>query len=150
MTDAEKREKAIRGLEAHANPKTCETCAGEYCPYYDRGGSYTAVTCSSFLAADALALLKEQEARVMTLEEAENRIGDYIHIEIKGKNVGEYRMLGELDSYSRKYRYLYVLHPGKTHSTPYSYNTINKEWRPWSAHPTEEQMRDTPWEGEKE
>ena len=51
MADAEKREKVIRGLEAHANPKTCETCAGEYCPYYDRDGSYTAVTCSSFLAA---------------------------------------------------------------------------------------------------
>lgn len=102
------------------------------------------------LMTDALDLLKDQEARVMTLEEAENRIGDYIHIEIKGKNVGEYRMLGELDSYSRKYRYLYVLHPGKTHSTPYSYNTINKKWRPWSAHPTEEQMRDTKWEGDSD
>lgn len=99
---------------------------------------------------NALALLKEQEARVMTLEEAENRIGDYIHIEIKGKNVGEYRMLGELDSYSRKYRYLYVLHPGGAHCTPYSYNFINKIWRPWSAQPTEEQMRETPWEGEED
>ena len=61
MADAEKREKVIRGLEAHANPKTCETCAGEDCPYYNEGGSNTEVTCSSILAADALALLKEQE-----------------------------------------------------------------------------------------
>lgn len=61
MTDAEKREKVIRGLEAHANPKLCETCAGEECPYYNSGGSYTEVTCSCFLAADALALLKEQK-----------------------------------------------------------------------------------------
>ena len=63
------REKVIRGLEAHSNPKTCETCAGEDCPYYNRGGSYPKVTCSSFLAADALALLREQEARVMDAEE---------------------------------------------------------------------------------
>lgn len=61
MTDAENREKVIRGLEAHSNPKTCETCAGEDCPYYNLGGSYTEVTCSSFLAADALALLREQD-----------------------------------------------------------------------------------------
>lgn len=68
MTDVEEREKVIRGLEAHANPKTCETCAGEDCPYYNMGGSYTEETCSSFLAADALALLKEQEERIKFLE----------------------------------------------------------------------------------
>lgn len=95
-------------------------------------------------------IIEAMKPRVLTLEEAEDRIGDYIHIEIKGKNVGEYRMLGELDSYSRKYRYLYVLHPGGAHCTPYSYNFINKIWRPWSAQPTEEQMRETPWEGEED
>lgn len=56
------RENVKRGLEAHANPKSCETCAGEECPYYNRGDGYTEVTCSSILAADALALFKEQEA----------------------------------------------------------------------------------------
>lgn len=137
------REKVIRGLE-WCIKLDGNGCSLE-CPYL-AGKS----PCPNAMLRDALALLKEQEARVMTLEEAENRIGDYIHIEIKGKNVGEYRMLGELDSYSRKYRYLYVLHPGKTHSTPYSYNTINKKWRPWSAHPTEEQMRDTKWEGDSD
>lgn len=102
------------------------------------------------MIADALALLKEQEPRVMTLEEAENRIGDCIYIEIREKNIGEYRMIGELDSYSRKYKYLYVMHPGETHCHPYSYNLLNKIWRIWSAKPTEQQMRDTPWEGEKD
>lgn len=63
MTEAKKREKVMRGLEAHANPKSCETCTGEECPYYNRGGSYPKVTCSSFLAAEALALLKEQEPK---------------------------------------------------------------------------------------
>jgi len=95
-------------------------------------------------------IIEAMKPRVLTLEEAEDRLGDYIHIEVRGRNIGEYRMLGELDSYSRKYRYLYVLHPGNTHSTPYSYKTINKEWRPWSAQPTEEQMRDTKWEDSDE
>ena len=56
MVDAEKREKVIRGLEAHANPKTCETCAGEYCPYFGIVDNYPEVTCSFFLA-----LLKDLE-----------------------------------------------------------------------------------------
>lgn len=63
-----KREKVIRGLEAHANPKSCETCAGEECPYYNKGGGFPGVTCSSFLAIDALALLKEQTERIRFLE----------------------------------------------------------------------------------
>ena len=67
MIDEEKRKKVMRGLDAHANPKTCETCAGEECPYYNEGGSYPKVTCSSILAADALALLKEQEKEIKAL-----------------------------------------------------------------------------------
>lgn len=99
---------------------------------------------------EVIEYLQKQEPRVMTLEEAENRIGDCIYIEIREKNIGEYRMIGELDSYSRKYKYLYVMHPGETHCHPYSYNLLNKIWRTWSAKPTEQQMRDTPWEGEEE
>ena len=76
------RDKVIRGLEAHANPKTCETCVGEECPYYNRGGSYTEVTCSSFLAADALDLLKEQEellreAHALLKEQTENGLHEW-------------------------------------------------------------------------
>lgn len=69
MSDAEKREKVMRGLEAH-----CETwdegklsdCITnpDMCPYRrgDRPG------CTAALAADALALLKEQEERIKFLE----------------------------------------------------------------------------------
>lgn len=51
MDDAEKREKVIRGLELCA----CTDCVG--CPY--RGVS----PCQNKLAADALALLREQEPK---------------------------------------------------------------------------------------
>ena len=124
--------------------RTCREC-----PYAMtvHGIKTNSSTCVMELASDALALLKEQEPRILSLEEAEDRLGDCIHIEIKGKNVGEYRMLGELDGYSRKYRYLYVLHPGGTHCIPYSYNLINKIWRAWSARPTEEQRKAVKWDG---
>ena len=150
MTDAEKREKVIRGLEAHANPKTCETCAGEDCPYYDRDGSYTAVTCSSFLAADALALLKEQEPRVLTLEEARAtlRTADFLYCEDKNDDT----MAGGLtrgvlndsdywDLSNGEYMTLECLDEGEDLEAEYG-----KTFRFWTSRPTLEQMRDTKWE----
>lgn len=129
MTD---REKVIRGLEAHANLKTCETYAGEDCPYYNRGGSYPKVTCSSFLAADALALLREQEPRVMTLEEIQERAEavdpDPVFVEWKGGATAW--VLYTIDNiyYMAKRPYMGI--------------------RVWTSRPTPEQMWDTPWEGE--
>lgn len=72
MIDEEKRKKVMRGLEAHVNPESCETCAGEDCPYYNKGGSYPILACSSFLASDALALLKAQMPRIVTTADFEN------------------------------------------------------------------------------
>jgi coenzyme F420-reducing hydrogenase gamma subunit len=51
------REKAIKGLEQCIS--TDKTCSG--CPY-------EGTTCTTTLNADALALLKEQEERIKTLE----------------------------------------------------------------------------------
>lgn len=80
------REKVIRGLEAHANPKTCETCAGEDCPYFNTGNSYTGVTCSSFLATDALALIKEQAERIRGLLECATILSDALDDEEEDSN----------------------------------------------------------------
>lgn len=144
MTDAEKREKVIRGLEAHANPKTCETCAGEDCPYYNIGGIYTEVTCSSVLAADALALLKEQEPRVMTLEELQaietpwNRnTPPYLFVE--GRSPTEARWI------SWGFMHDFVRLPGTIGVQNYG-----SKWRVWNLQPSPEQMRETPWEGEED
>lgn len=51
MTD---REKTLKGLECHTNA-TCEDDDGNVCPYWQDAH------CSKTLAADAIALLKEQE-----------------------------------------------------------------------------------------
>ena len=144
MNDAEKRENVIRGLEAHANPKTCETCAGEYCPYYDRDGSYTAVTCSSFLAADALALLKEQEARVMTVEEIRTGEIETLWIEVKEK---PHIFPGIWYRRSKKDGIPAIditLNTGIVRGTVVSYGYA---WRCWTSHPTEEQRKAVKWNG---
>jgi len=57
MTDAEKREKVIRGLECHVNGHPHTRC--HKCPYWGTG-PHGASECND-LAAGALALLKAQE-----------------------------------------------------------------------------------------
>lgn len=143
MTDAEKREKVIRGMEAHANPKTCETCAGEDCPYYNKGGSYAEVTCSSFLAADALALLREQEPRVLTKSEAisypekQNAFSDSdkapLYVEYK-KPQPYFVKWVMADS-------VYLWMNDIELSLDYG-----KEYRFWTSRPTEEQRKEVPWD----
>ena len=138
------REKVIGGLESHANPKSCETCAGEVCPYCNMGGSYyTGVTCSSFLAADALALLKEQEARVLTPREFDEvRLSKPIWLEVR--NMG---LLGPALSRYLRHEYGKVAFSLiENRAIERDVTEYNWDWRCWSARPTEEQMRDTPWE----
>jgi hypothetical protein len=116
------REKVIRGLECHGDG-VYESC--KPCPYHYDG-------CEIALCRDALALLKEQEPRVVTTADFENNPGldDGGHL-----NVWE-----EYKSGAR-----------------FGWNTINVNdvraftdiRRYWTSRPTPEQMRDTPWEGEK-
>lgn len=59
------REKVVRGLEAHANfIRACTTNDGAECPYYNDDAS-NFFTCSTLLSIDALALLKEQEPKLV-------------------------------------------------------------------------------------
>lgn len=134
------REKVIAGLESHANPKTCETCDGKECPYYYMGGSYPELSCSSFLAADALALLKEQEPRVLTLEELQtietpwNRnTPPYLFVEGRSSTEARWMCWGFMRDFVRL--------PGTIGVQNYG-----SKWRVWNLQPTPEQMRDTPWE----
>ena len=63
MTEAEKREKVIKGLEICSAGEWNSTGGRDHtdCPYYPAG--YTGCTCK-LLMRDALALLKAQEPRV--------------------------------------------------------------------------------------
>ena len=70
MTEQEKLEKVIKALECciSGNPAICKRVGCPYAEEHDGIGD----TCIDHLMADALALLKAQEPRVMTLDEVKN------------------------------------------------------------------------------
>lgn len=128
MTDFEK---VMQGLLHHITPIPCDGC-----PYDDADPH-----CSQRLAEDALALLKEQEPRVLTLEDVCG--GDECWI--------EYRYGGN------GYADVYLEEPGRTAKVyrchPVGYkrpetvwlHDYGKLWRGWSYRPIEDQRRETPW-----
>lgn len=142
------RKKVMRGLEAHSRP-ICETCDGQECPYYRINKVHDVFSCSVFLASDALSLLKEQEARVMTLEEARRALheSDILRCEDKG-NSSIIAMFLNYDDYwdfaDGQDMNIYDLDEGG-----YYENEYGKTFRFWTSRPTPEQMRETKWEGEK-
>lgn len=115
------REKVIKGLEC-CLPMTRRNGLGDCgkCPYDRKITLEGGITeCCHELMLDALALLKAQEPRVMTREEALNSL------------VIEYR--------SGKLREV-----GK-HVFTEGYEYYGSIWRVWDRMPTDEQREATPW-----
>ena len=101
---------------------------------------------------DALALLREQEPRALTLDEVRRNREWVVWIECdysKTQNIGQYK--GKVcwhNNYLSDWERFLTIESGEylfRESDKYG-----KTWRCWNARPTEEQMRETPWEGEKE
>lgn len=134
------REKVIKGLECcSAQDRRVAFCHEYDCPYRDYE------ECPENLMRDALALLKAQEPRVMTLEEVidnselrvvwvERRNGDiYAGIYVKcRKTVG-----GAFAIYFEFYR---VPNNGM-----FSISNYGKSFRCWTSRPTDKQMEVTKW-----
>jgi len=95
--------------------------------------------------SDALSLLKEQEPRVMTVEEVRDCV-DYVWSEIftpmKGRRCLIYCPIGQNQGYSETAD----LDEDSGQSWTRQWDNYGKTWRCWTARPTEEQMRDTPLE----
>lgn len=146
------REKVIRGLELCAydpDPgqelKELRSCPE--CPYYRAG-------CTPQLIRDALSLLKGQEPRVMTLEEARAtlRTADFLYCEDKNDDtMAGGLMRGVLngsdywDLINGEYMTPDCLDEGEDLEAEYG-----KTFRFWTSRPTPEQMRDTKWEADNE
>lgn len=133
MTD---REKVIRGLECCLTPNDHENC-----PYDGIGKTYS--HCLKQLVTDALALLKGQEARVMTLEELQ-AIGTTWNRNTPPYLFVERRSFAESRWMSWGFMYDFVRLWGTLNAKNYG-----SKWRVWNLQPTPEQMRDTPWEETK-
>lgn len=133
-------EKAIKGLE----------CCVDYdykcnnCPYQDDGGAEDGCYCDE-LKTDALALLKAQEPRVMTLEEVKScwrnrEIAFLVEYNDGGNMVWMlyYCYLSTLEEI--------VLVDEIAHIHNYGVDGYGIDWRCWTARPDEETRRATPWE----
>jgi len=147
MTD---REKVIRGLE-WCIKLDGNGCSLE-CPYF--AGKKP---CPNVMLRDALALLKEQEARVMTLEEVETSQG-FVWVEFQSTNENRLSLEYVNVRATERFRDSFILCTDsgiKWLRNRSDYNRgiwfgINSGWRCWTARPSPDQMRDTKWEDSDE
>ena len=127
-------DKVIKGLECCANRNSC---IGK-CPYDELGDIYD---CVPHLAADALALLKAQEPRVMTLEEVKQAEGRDVWLELSGNIADDVLTAATIEGCGTKglsTRY---------ESLPYTkYGVKPYGWRCWDSRPTDEQRKAVEWE----
>jgi len=90
---------------------------------------------------DVLALLREQEPRVMTLDEVE--VMPYGHVLIETDKMDSLRWLDALlFCKNTNYSFDFITLEGRARLLGTEYN---REWRCWTAKPTEKQREETAW-----
>lgn len=118
-------EKVIKGLESCAKAK-CETCPYENMCFGEE------ICMVSPLASDAFILLKEQEPRVMTLDDLNQCKKETIWVEIKHDN-----SLKQLTQDGiAMLTFIGLLH---------HWNGYNTTWRCWTSKPSEERREAEAW-----
>ena len=122
--------------------ENCMKFRCDICPYADKNGAFG--TCYEKMLHDTLDVIKEQEPRVMTLEELQaietpwNRnTPPYLFVEGRSPTEARWMCWGFMHDFVRL--------PGTIGVQNYG-----SKWRVWNLKPTPEQMRETPWEGESE
>lgn len=119
------REKVISGLMMLADRKNDDTCEGLKC-------------CK--IAEDALALLKEQEPRLLTLEEVKKFDWEYCYLEEERLPGKEYRTV------CGDYALTCITWPCvASMRIQHGDNNYGKKWRCWTAKPTDEQRKAVKW-----
>lgn len=127
------REKVMAALKCVAEFETWSKaeCRKKGCPY-------VWLECERNVAADALALLKEQEARVMTVEEVIHS-KDWVWYQWKNTHCG-WAIAVNCDGKWIEWE----------DSTTDQLCKYGEKWRCWTSRPTPEQMRETKWEGDSD
>lgn len=133
------REKVIRGMEIHLKPNS--RCVG--CPYPNNG------LCGDQLYRDALALLKAQEPRVITLVELWHMEHKPVYLQRKNSRlymVEPAIVLKTERCYIPSLGDSYILmRENKIHDKYWACG-YNVTWRCWTSRPTDEQMGAVNWE----
>ena len=134
--------KVIYGIErciCHV-PDACRDGA------YDAGHPYN--ECVEMMLRDALELLKEQEPRVMTLEELEDALDTVVWLDIPNtENLADGYSL--IMAYSHKNGFILLDSPfGDNPSQDrFEYKDYGITWRCWTFRPTDEQRKAVKWDG---
>lgn len=134
------REKLITGLELCTNisPDGCLML----CPYKDEKDETYSGFCEQVLKQDALALLKEQEVRILDWDELEDW-ENAVWFEDKDEHECYIALIARVGTYSAKFT---NVEPGNIHSLAFMREFYMKEWRCWSARPTIKQRQEVNWE----
>ena len=125
------RNKVIRGLELCSRPERQTVGCLLNCPYDHEDG------CKRKLILDALELLKAQEPRVMTLEEAKSVEG-YAWLECCDTPILRVSLFHDgyyIAPFEESFRVDLM-----------NWSDYNKGWRYWTSCPTKEQMEAVKWE----
>ena len=91
---------------------------------------------------DAIALLKEQEARIFDWDELEDW-GNAVWFEDKDEHECYIALIANVGTYDAKFT---NVEPGNIHSLVFMRDFYMKEWRCWSARPTIKQRHAVKWE----
>ena len=133
-------EKAIKGLQVHADGCGYRShyCDAMGCPY-----RYGDESCDiEEMCRDALALLKEQEARILDWDELEDW-ANAVWFEDKDEHECYIALIANVGTYDAKFT---NVEPGNIHSLDFMRDFYMKEWRCWSARPTIKQRQAVKWE----
>lgn len=139
------KEKLIRAMEyctADIAPvDENDECLGDVCPFKE--GGYESGDCQENMIRAALALLRKQEPRVMTLEEAKGFRDKPVWLE-ENTPQGSYGAWGVMKGFHDKYNAVNI---GGVRFTYWPRARYNIDWRCWTARPTEEQRKAVAWDG---
>ena len=136
-------EKVIIALENCTDEIKCRDCPWETCETF-----CLSVKVPLDLAKAALSLLKEQEPRVMTLEELEDALDTVVWLDIPNtENLADGYSL--IMAYSHKNGFILLDSPfGDNPSQDrFEYKDYGITWRCWTFRPTDEQRKAVKWNG---
>lgn len=137
MENSIDREKIIKGIthcKAQYGCYNCQSIDGEDCPYVDEPD------CRFSIMQDAFNLLKEQEPRVMKLEDVKAFGWDYCYLEEERLPGKEYRTV------CGDYALTCITWPCvASMRIQHGDNNYGKKWRCWTAKPTDKQRQAVKW-----
>jgi len=139
------REKVIKGLEMHEKKRARAGVACLECPYAEAEGG-TDDWCIRGLHRDILAMLKEQEPRLITLEEVKNHNNKDNCVWFELRDIVVIPVFTRQDRQETVIENPYIL-SDQTISHLYWKNIdYCKKWRCWSLRPTDEQREAVTWD----